>query len=206
MAQSKRSKIEYLKGLNENDFTAILYELFSKKFEDVKIIHGPDEFGVDILFCEFREFLKEKTHYGVQVKRKDITLSIANTILSQIEMANNHKFHTSKDSFKLDAIWVITSGKITKNAEQVIYDRFSDKYLAKIIRFFDGEKICELIEQHAPEIFYSEYEKYFAYFSEVNNMLDNISDLKTIGSTKEKKVSELYVSLKVCEEVAEKDR
>lgn len=139
-------------------------------------------------------------------KKKDINLSIANTILSQIEMAYNHTFRSTKNSFKLDAIWVITSGKITKNAEQVIYDRFSDKYLAKIIRFFDGEKICELIEQHAPEIFYSEYEKYFAYFSEINNMLDNISDLKTIGSTKEKKVSELYVSLKVCEDIIEKDR
>ncbi|MGD2092453.1 MAG: restriction endonuclease [Candidatus Aminicenantes bacterium] len=159
MYKSRKEKLDYLRALSENELTNILFELFCKQFEDVKITHGPQEYGADIIFCKFDDYLKEKRYYGVQVKTGDITPKKAHDILNQLMRAYYHEYTTANTSFNLDYIWAATSGKFTETAEKVIYEYLRSNRLSKTIKIFDGNKICELIEKNIPEVFDTGHER-----------------------------------------------
>ena len=58
------------RGKKEADLFPVLKQLFiEKKYTDVEVIHGKDEYGKDLVLCDYDTKLGEKNWYAVVVKK-----------------------------------------------------------------------------------------------------------------------------------------
>jgi hypothetical protein len=164
-------KKEIIKKLRESELrrNVIIPLLKAAGYSDVHEFHGTIEKGKDILFREPNK-LGESFIHAVMVSKEDISGVVgdsksASRILEQAEMVFNESY---KDKYtgkivSVDRCWVITSGNITPQAIESISGKLEKYNLNRLIRFIDGDKVIELIDQHYPQ-FWERKEEYAFYW------------------------------------------
>ena len=148
--------LAYIQSLSEADLRSqVLVPLFTKMgFNDVVEHHGALEFGKDIVFRELDRF-GEYIYYGVAAKRGDIHGSVGKSgnvseVFYQAQQAFGEPWVDPFDArpHMIDRVIITTSGKIT----QVAILSISERMRGQNIRFVDGRKIVNLINQYSPDI------------------------------------------------------
>lgn len=147
--------IDKLKTLNEDALRkSILLPLFAYiEVQNIIDMHGSSEKGIDIYF-ETCDAFGHRRRFGVQIKNKDIVctsqpnkVSVI-TIINQIKMAFSRriKFGTSdkgNDGVHIDGFYIITSGKVSKEAADWI---FENRNTYSYIQIVDGSELMEIIK------------------------------------------------------------
>jgi hypothetical protein len=147
--------IDKLKMLDEDVLRkSILLPLLAHiEVQNIIDMHGSSEKGIDIYF-ETCDAFGHRRRFGVQIKNKDIVctsqpnkVSII-TIINQIKMTFSRriKFGTSdkgNDGVHIDGFYVITSGKVIKEAADWI---FENRNTYSYIQIVDGGELMEIIK------------------------------------------------------------
>lgn len=208
----KKEKLEILKKLDEKQLRKeVLIPLFEKMgFRDVIEYHGTIEKGKDIIFNE-KDVFGEKVFTGVVVKKGDITGSASSggamVVLNQIEQTFDEAY-TDKYSLKepiIDRCIVVTSGCIRQHAIESIKGRIKRTNLDKLVKFFDGSKLVDLLDDYWPEYFFKQFKGFTAYFNAMKNDFETIQDISAIGQREGIPLEKIYVSLKLSEKRQERD-
>ena len=137
---------------NEDAFCqeVLLKLLRQMKFENVRYIHGGDEFGRDFIFKEETSFFKTR-YYGLQAKAGNISGeagSLIDKILSQIEDAFSMAYEEpgSPDVY-IDTMIIATSGRFARNAIKKIRRKTPD-HLVGSLYFWDKKTIQSLVAHY----------------------------------------------------------
>jgi hypothetical protein len=147
-----------LASLSENDLRLLLLQLFSAMgFQDVFHYHGGSlEQGKDITMWK-RGDLGERVNYGVVVKRGDITGKAAGKggagdIETQVRQCFGTPFKDklTTDDQDVHQCWVVTSGKISKEALVATQASLNQTNLLRQTKFIDGKRLGDLITKHLP--------------------------------------------------------
>lgn len=138
--------------LSENEFRKDILKpiLFDLGYEDIKILHGRDEFGKDLVFKEFNRFgLTEWC--GAVVKVGDIhgdtskPTNNINTIVNQVRMCKETPYHhLNEGKLYITKIYVITSGNFIGNAKQSLRYLIRDPSIEGSVFFIDKEFLLNL--------------------------------------------------------------
>ena len=116
--------IRLLENLNEREFRElILLPLFSSLgYENIRIMHGPDELGKDIVFRTV-DPLRGELQYACVVKSQKLTCSVSSNrslreVLYQSQQAFKHPLvnHTDGMPVLIDHIFIANSNEITQTA------------------------------------------------------------------------------------------
>ena len=198
-----------LRKLNESQLRKeVLVPLFEKMgFKDVIQYHGSVEKGKDIIFYELDKF-DEKIYTGVVVKAGDITGSVSSSsgamnVLNQIQQTLNEPYTDiyGLKELKIDRCIVITTGEITPQSIESIKGSLKGFNLDKLLSFFDGSKVVDLLEKHMPDYFFNEIECYTRYFNKMKEDFESIRDIAAIGQKEPVPLETIYVSLKLSQEI-----
>lgn len=157
---------EYLRGLNEDQLRNIVILPLLKKMGLHGVIEyhgGAPEKGKDIIGY-YEGPLGDRHYVAVVAKAADIHGAVAKRgsaaeVLIQVEQALNEPYTDVYDlkEIRFDECWVITSGEIKNTAIESIRGKLVKSNLDKVVRFIDRSKIIELISEHMPSFWYSEY-------------------------------------------------
>src|SRR3989338_6163261 len=147
--------IDKLKTLNEGVLRrSILLPLLAYiEVQNVIDMHGSHEKGIDIYF-ETCDGFGHRRRFAVQVKNRDIVCTGRSggtsvvTIVNQIKLAFSHriKFGTSdkgNDGVHIDGFYIITSGKVSPEAAEWIYE---NRNTYGYIQIIDGGEFMEVIK------------------------------------------------------------
>ncbi len=209
----KKEKLDMLRKLNESRLRKeVLVPLFEKMgFKDVIEYHGSVEKGKDIIFYEMDKF-DNKIYTGVVVKAGDITGSASSSsgamnVLNQIQQTLNEPYTDiyGLKELKIDRCIVITTGEITPQSIESIKGSLKGFNLDKLLSFFDGNKIVDLLEKHMPDYFFNEIECYTRYFNKMKEDFESIRDIAAIGQKEPVPLETIYVSLKLSQEIRRPD-
>ncbi len=203
----KNEKLKILQALNENRLRQeVLIPLFREMgFKDVIEYHGTAEKGKDIIFYETDKF-DAKIYTGVVVKKEPIKGAVgkpggAMEVLFQVDQTFNEAY-TDVYGLKelvIDRCIVITSRNITNTAIESIKGKLKKSNLDKLVNFFDGGKIVDLLDDHMPGYFFKEFNAFKAYFDAMKTDFQTIRDVSAIGQREAVWLENIYVSLKVSE-------
>lgn len=140
---------------NEEDFTinAVIPWLKTRKeYGDIEYTGGNDEYGRDIVFSK-TEIGNRKMWWAIQVKNDDIKgthkksnasiQEIINQLKSAMTMPYTRKGETAK--ITIQGLMVVTLGKITKNAAELIKN--SDDLKGRTILFFGYSDILQNLKE-----------------------------------------------------------
>ena len=204
MEQSE--KLQIILKINEKELTKrFLIPLFHEMdFRNVKYNHGTLEYGKDVIYCEETKFRKLK-FVGVQVKQGDINTKVAEKIFSQISKGLS-PFRDLSDNNKeknIDEFIVITSGMIKENGRETLTNLLQGVTINKPLSFIEGNELIDLLDLYMPSVFWEEYDCFCNYFAELMSQFETIKDLSVIGQNEEIKLEEIYVSLKLIENLPE---
>ena len=206
----KQEKLTMLRRLKEDRLRKeVLIPLFEKMgFKDVIEYHGSVEKGKDIIFYELDKF-NEKIYTGVVVKIGHITGSVSDaggamTILNQIEQTFDQPYTDiyGLKGLVIDRCLVITSGDITSQSIESICGKLKKSHLDKLVSFFDGSKVVDLLDEHIPDYFFKEMSCFIRYFQAMKADFEAIRDIAAIGQKETVPLEKLYVSLKLSQETA----
>ncbi|MBA7568380.1 hypothetical protein ES708_10101 [subsurface metagenome] len=138
--------------LNENEFREDILKpiLTDLGYEDIRILHGRDELGKDIIFKEFNRFgLAEWS--GAVVKVGDIhgdTSKPANyieIIVNQVKMCKKTPYqHLNEREIFITKVFVITSGNFIGNAKQSLRFLIRDPLIEGSVFFIDRDYLLNL--------------------------------------------------------------
>jgi hypothetical protein len=135
------------------EFHPFLEQLF-RALPDVKRVeytHGPSEMGADFVLEKHDSTTGRKRYVGVIAKLGNIKQGDA-TLSRQIEECRvPRKVQNGEQRVRLNEIWVVSSGRISNNAQEKILEL--EKYLA--VQFFGVEDVTSLVDQHAPDLWHS---------------------------------------------------
>ena len=208
----RQDKLMFLEKLKEQPLThnVIRPLLEAMGFKNITVTHGPHEEGVDLLLYKENEF-GEREYTGVQVKAVKIHKRVreggnAAEILNQAQLAFTHKFPVISDRHKktIDRFMVVTSCEITDDAKSSICEQLENVGCYKFIQFIDGDKLVELIDRWMPHFFWEEYNYFNRYFDAMKKDFETIRDVSAIGQKQAVPLENIYVSLKLSEETAER--
>ncbi|VVB93175.1 Uncharacterised protein [uncultured archaeon] len=138
----------YIKDLDEDTLIEnVIIPLYEKrKFLLIrKPSHGPGEHGKDVIFKKTDSFPRPIYH-AIQAKAVKIDANNIGKIIDQAKAAFNVSFIDSylKVETKTDFVEVITSGKVTSDAEKRFHDELPDR---RHIILVDGDQLIDLIVQ-----------------------------------------------------------
>jgi restriction endonuclease Mrr len=162
----KKEKLEILRKLDEKRLRQeVLIPLFQKMgFKDVIEYHGSTEKGKDIIYYETDRY-GDKDYSGVVVKKDDISGSVSDssgamTVLNQIEQTFDEPYTDiyGLKELMIDRCLVITSGDIKNTAAESIRGKLKKSNLDKLVKFFDGNKLVDLLDDYMPDYFFKELE------------------------------------------------
>lgn len=181
-----KDKLEYIqKECYETELFEDLAVLFKQKgFTNVRITHGNNEFGKDLVFSIYDKEFEEETWYGVIVKNKSATQNdfvIGNEISNQIVVALKQPYINAKAESKvISRLFIVINGKVTSNATTLI-STFVSSHIMPNIKIWDYQQLKEQIENYSKEYF-----------------LDNSSpSINLYASEQIKRLSDISVSNKI---------
>ena len=108
------------------DFHPHLRE-FLEKLEEVTHVdytHGPDEFGADFVLSQQESLTGKVIYVGVVVKNTGISQTTVDEVIRQISECAKVKREIGggKHRVRMDKVWVIANGTISKNAKEKIQE------------------------------------------------------------------------------------
>jgi len=134
-----------IRNLDEKNFRQVLSQLYEKmEYIDVRITHGTQEFGKDLVFYEEDKF-GEKIWFACVVKKGDANQSLYGDISRQVAECLVKPFdHHIYGKVKITRVFVVVSGSYKDNTKALITE--SIKNGENPIKYFEGSNIAELIE------------------------------------------------------------
>lgn len=178
---SIRKKIkENIRTISEAEYRLLLAQLFeAMHYEDVKITHGTQEFGKDLVFFEKDKF-GEKTWFSCVVKKGDVNQQLYGDIQRQIAESLAKPFdHHLFGKVKITKVFVITTGTFKDNVRALIVESINNG--ENTVRFFEGSNIAEHIEQHGLQDIFADQEiKDVAQALQKTKILAKLNDNNTI--------------------------
>lgn len=135
-----------MRSLSETQFIdGYVIPIFRARFDYVIYNHGVREFGRDIVFWSVDKF-GDRRDYAAQIKIGDITGTSdnMNEMVGQIITALTSPFFDNATQMHRDIsmLYIITSGRITGNAEELIRLRVGPP-LRNLVSFWDGQKTLQ---------------------------------------------------------------
>lgn len=142
----------YIKDLNEDTLIEnIIIPLYQKRGYLLikRPSHGPGEHGKDIIFRI--ESFHRPIYHAIQAKAEKINVNNVGKVIDQAKAAFNVSFKDLYSNFetKVDFVEVITSGKVTDDAEKRFYDEINNR---RHITIIGGEQLIDLIEKTKEEL------------------------------------------------------
>lgn len=157
--QAERLAVEHrrsiLQSFKETDFHKQLEALFSAMDSSLKVsvIHGPSEFGKDLVVVRDDAF--GTTANAVIVKMGGLTGNAAgpiDDIKSQMEMSMTHPARLPQrvEEVRISEVWLVIVGRISENARQ----RLCSELPRAEIKFFDLDRLVDDFTEYFPEVFF----------------------------------------------------
>lgn len=146
----------------------LLEELFQRhtKISRVEYTHGSDEMGADFVLTRTHDVLGTPEHIGIVAKRGKIHVKL-DDVMRQIDQCTNvpRKIDGGKSEVVLSQVWVVSTGTITKGAQ----DRIHAKYPGTNVQFVDLNLLASMVAEYVP-----------SYWAEVDLSLSTyLNDTKT---------------------------
>jgi hypothetical protein len=120
-------------------------------YVDVRVLHGPQEVGKDLLVWRLSE-IETLEWVGFVVKVGDITGQVASvsgirTVLHQAEQVLDHEVvdPLTSDRSQVRGCWVVTTGRILRHALDDAAATMRRHHLDKLIRWVDGAALARLL-------------------------------------------------------------
>ena len=138
----------YIRNLDEDTLIdRVIIPLYQKRnFVLIRRpLHGPGEHGKDIIFRK-KDSFPTPVYHAIQVKAVKIDVNNVGKIIDQARAAFNVSFTDPyfNNQTKVDFVDVITSDRVTDDAEVRFYEEVPDRRHINLIR---GEQLLDLIEQ-----------------------------------------------------------
>jgi len=173
-------KIERIKALNDEvgEFQPVLQSLFRKipNVTHVERHQGNREMGADFVLTRRDPAIFLDDYIGVIVKTTPIKQDQEDVRRQIRECGYGRPYEGGKKTINISEIWVVTSKNITKSAQEVI----ANEYQTSKIRFFDADKIAQLIDAHNPEYWDFENAKFSVYINAQRTLIDNHAKLHSL--------------------------
>lgn len=192
--RSVKDKLEYIqKNCYETELFEDLAVLYKKKgFNNVRITHGPNEFGKDLVFSKYDEDFEQEKWFAVIVKNKNANQNdfvVGNEIANQINVALLEPYTNPKDEKKIiSKLFIVINGTVTPNATQLI-SKFVKPSILPNIKIWDYQAIKEQIEGHTKESFLDNNEPFLNLYS--NEQIRKLSDISITNNVFDMKFDDI---------------
>ena len=202
----KEEKLRMLQSLSEKELTKKflipLYESKDMGFQNVRYTHRKLEFGKDVICYKEDEYGK-RVYTAVQVKKTKITTNDIDGLLRQTSEAFGEQFTDAIDGKKrsIDKFVLLTSNEFLEEAKDSFWASLRDTNRDKLVTCIDGNQLIKLLDKHLPSAFWDEYDLFNKYFNAMRQDFTTIKDVTAIGQKEPMSLEEIYVSLRVSEEV-----
>jgi hypothetical protein len=147
MANPKQDKLSSLTD-EVKELHPLLNALLPKlpNINNVEYTHGPDEMGADFVLSQRNPTFEFDEYVGVIAKLGKMAQDFSDIERQIEECAVERTFRGGKQKIRVDEIWIILTGNITKGAQIKIYE----KYKSRKITFIQGEQLIRLIDKYLP--------------------------------------------------------
>ncbi len=196
-----KDKLEFIqKECYETELFEDLAVLFKKKgFNNVRITHGSNEFGKDLVFSKYDNDFEEDKWYAVLVKNKPATQNdfvVGNEIANQINVALAEPYINAKGEKKIvSRLFIIINGTVSPNATKLI-SKFIAPGILPNIKIWDYQALKEQIEQYSKISFLDNTEPSISLFlSEQKKKLSDISISNTIFDLQFDDIEQVFVNV-----------
>ena len=203
----RREKLEMLRRLSEAELTKKflipLFESDGMGCKSVRYTHTTLEFGKDIVYYKNDEY-GNRVYTGIQVKKTKITARNIADILRQTTEAFGEPFVNLSDGKKkdLDRFVALTSNEFSESANKSFRASLRGAKLDKLVACIDGNQLVRLLGKHMPSAFWDEYDYFNRYFNAMKADFTTIKDISAIGQKEPISLEEIYVSLRLIEEIS----
>ena len=178
--ENNGSKIKKIRGLTNEveQFHPLLKELLPKlpRVSKVDYTHGTKEMGADFIVTIRDETLDTEEYIGLVVKSGDIRQDHDSLERQIKECSVPRMVEGGKKKIYLNQIWVVSSGAISANAKDKIYE----EYKSKNIKFVWDERLVTLIEKHYPEYWEDMDKSVGIYLSAVSRRAQDLNSRQSI--------------------------
>ncbi len=207
---NKEKKLQMLQALSEEELTKRflipLYESMEMGCKNVRYTHRRLEFGKDVVYYKEDEY-GNRVHTGVQVKKIKITTKDVDGLLRQTTEAFGEPFTDLSDGKKkdLDRFVVLTSNEFLGEAGDSFRASLRGAKLEKLVTCIGGNQLVVLLDKYLKSAFWDEYDLFNKYFRAMRRDFTTIKDVSAIGQKEAVSLEQIYVSLRVSEEVEEQE-
>jgi HEAT repeat protein len=202
----KEEKLRMLQSLSEeeltNRFLIPLYESPGMSCKSVRYTHRRLEFGKDVIYRKEDEY-GDRKYTGIQAKKTKITTKNIDGLLRQTREAFGKPFTDLSDGKEkyLDRFVVLTSNDFLEEANESFRACLRGTNLEKLVTCIDGNQLIRLLDKHFPSAFWDEYDLFNKYFNAMQRDFTTIKDISAIGQREAVSLEQIYVSMRVSEEV-----
>ncbi len=203
-----KEKLKMLRKLSEVDLTKNflipLYESDGMGCKSVRYTHRRLEFGKDVIYYKEDEY-GNRLFTGVQVKKSQIRTGNIDNIMRQVSEAFGEPFTDLGTGKKenLDRVVVLTSCEFLEEAKDSFWASLKGNSLDRFVTCIDGNQLVRLLDKHMPSAFWDDYDYFNKYFNSMKKEFKTIKDISALGQKEYISLEEIYVSLRVSEEVGE---
>lgn len=147
------------KGKKEADLFPVLKQLFTeKKYTDVEVTHGKDEYGKDLVLCDYDTKLGEKNWYAVVVKNKNAEMSDFESqgeITRQIQLSFEYPYkRCNGEDIYINKVIVVVNGTISPQAKNII-QKVLPSHQRNNVYLWNYQKLEEEIDAYIKDLFLS---------------------------------------------------
>lgn len=147
------------RGKKEADLFPVLKQLFiEKKYTDVEVIHGKDEYGKDLVLCDYDTKLGEKNWYAVVVKNKNAEMcdfESQGEITRQIQLSFEYPYKRSNgEDVYINKVIVVVNGTISPQAKNII-QKVLPSHQRNNVYLWNYQKLEEEIGSNIKDLFLS---------------------------------------------------
>lgn len=193
------SGLAALRALSELDFTVLRVKplLEALNYYGVYYVGGgnPPERGRDLVFYEFDEKLLQRRDMAAQVKKGNITSSLASELLSQIDEAFYHGYSDPEtgEPIRICRLFIVASGRITNPViERIKVER---RQFFPLITFWNGQKIIQLEKKIASSTDRVSRAEKLIHTLGLDRLFDKESFILTVSDQVEKMFEEMNLSV-----------
>lgn len=170
-AMDFKAKTKLIEAIDDevNILHRLLHDTFRQMegIEEVEYTHGPHEKGADFVLTRRDPALGRTHEIGIIAKRGKI-LSNADDVFRQVEECQMPRtIRGGKDHVRLSEVWVVNTASISQQAQE----RINHKFSGQRIEFIDGEKLTELVDQHAPYFWHEIKSEVGAYLHDLSSRI-----------------------------------